>query len=263
MELELVAEIPETDARPTPVLFVHGAWHAAWCWERFLPYFASRGYRSYALSLRGHGRSAGREAIRWNSASRDYVADVAQVARTFETPPVLVGHSMGGYVVQKYLESHTAAAAVLLASTPVSGIFRPAMRTFRRHPWPGIKSLLRLSTWELVATPALARDALFSSGTPPEEVARHVARLGQESFRALDLEMMVLALPHPDRIRTPMLVLAAGDDRAYTVGEAQATARAYQTEAEVFPGMAHDMMLDPGWQAVAERIVAWLQERDL
>lgn len=262
MELELLAEIPETEPRPTPVLFVHGAFHAAWCWERFLPYFASRGYRSYALSLRGHGRSAGREGIRWYSASRDYVTDVAQVARKLETAPVLVGHSMGGYVVQKYLEDHTAPAGVLLASTPVSGYFRSVMRLLRRHPWPTLKVLPRLSPWEIVATPELARDALFSSGMAPEEVARHSARLQQESFLS-ELETIALALPRPERIRTPMLVLAAGDDRIITLNEAQATARAYHTEAEVFPGMAHDMMLGPGWQAVAERIVAWLQERDL
>ena len=29
---------------PAPLLFVHGAWHAAWCWdEHFLSYFADRG----------------------------------------------------------------------------------------------------------------------------------------------------------------------------------------------------------------------------
>ena len=39
--------------------------------------------------------------------------------------------------------------------------------------------------------------------------------------------------------------------------------RAYGTTAEVFPGMAHDMMLEPGWRAVADRILGWLGERGL
>jgi hypothetical protein len=43
----------------------------------------------------------------------------------------------------------------------------------------------------------------------------------------------------------------------------QATARAYGAEAHVFPAMAHDMMLEPGWQTVADRILAWLAERGL
>jgi hypothetical protein len=41
MPLEIITCHPETDPHPTPVLFVHGAWHGAWCWEKFfLPYFA-------------------------------------------------------------------------------------------------------------------------------------------------------------------------------------------------------------------------------
>ena len=96
----------------------------------------------------------------------------------------------------------------------------------------------------------------------PDEVERHFARLQQESFR-FELDSMLLALPRPKKVKAPMLVLAAANDRVFSVAEAKATARAYHTEAEVFPDMAHDMMLEPGWQNVAERIVAWLQERGL
>ena len=262
MELELITQIPDENPRPTPVLFVHGSWHGAWCWENFLPYFAGRGYRSYAVSLRGHGESAGRDGIRWQSAARDYVADVEQVVRTFDTPPVIVGHSMGGYILQKYLEDHTAAAGVLLASIPASGIFRFGLRNLRRHPWPFIKAHLLLAPWHIVSTPALAHDAFFSPGMPPQEVARHFARLQPESFR-MELETMLLDLPRPKKVKTPMLVLAAANDRVFSVAEERATARAYHTEAEVFPDMAHDMMLEPGWEKVAERIVGWLQERGL
>jgi hypothetical protein len=48
-----------------------------------------------------------------------------------------------------------------------------------------------------------------------------------------------------------------------THAEVRATARAYRTEAEFFTGMGHNMMLEPGWAGVAERIQAWLQTRDL
>ena len=41
------------------------------------------------------------------------------------------------------------------------------------------------------------------------------------------------------------------------------TARAYRTEAEVFPSMGHDVMLDVGWQAVADRIDTWIRETAL
>ena len=119
-----------------------------------------------------------------------------------------------------------------------------------------------LSPWHMVETPALMQDALFSPQVSAEDIARHFARLQPESFRML-LETMLLNLPRPDTVRTPLLVLAAANDRVFSVVEAQATARAYATEAEIFPNMAHDMMLEPNWQQVADRILGWLQERGI
>lgn len=248
--------------RDTPIVFVHGAWHGAWCWENFLPHFARAGYASYALSLRGHGSSEGREGLRWHSAAQGYVADVTQVVAELGRPPVLVGHSMGGYVVQKYLETHTAAAGVLMASVPVSGIKGFAIRATRRHPWLALKAQFTLNTRHLVGTRALAQEAFFSASVPAEEVARHFARLQPESFRT-QLETLLFNLPKPQRVRTPMLVLAAADDTIFSVAEEQETARAYGTEVVVFPGMAHDMMLEPGWETVAQRIQSWLGQRGL
>ena len=60
-----------------------------------------------------------------------------------------------------------------------------------------------------------------------------------------------------------MLVLGAEHDGLVTHAEVRATARAYRTEPEFFPGMGHNMMLEPGWADVAGRIHAWLQARDL
>lgn len=261
MHIELIADTSHV-TRPTPVLFVHGAWHAAWCWENFLPAFARAGYASYALSLRGHGGSEGREGLRWHSAAHGYVADVAQVVATLGASPILVGHSMGGYVVQKYLESNSAAAGVLLASIPVAGTLGLAARLARRHPWASLKSLVALNPWHLVGTSALAKDAFFSDTLPDAECARHFARLQPESFR-MQFEAMFRNRPQPAKVGTPMLVLAAANDRVFTVSEEQATARAYGTEAVVFPDMAHDMMLEPGWERVVERMLAWLAERGL
>ncbi len=70
-------------------------------------------------------------------------------------------------------------------------------------------------------------------------------------------------LPRPNKVRTPLLVLAAANDHVFTVEEEQATALAYNTEAEIFPDMAHDMMLEPNWRQVADKILGWLQTRGL
>ena len=99
--LELISRQPSGKTHRTPLLFVHGAWHAAWCWdEHFLPYFAAHGYEAHAVSLRGHGSSPGPKRLSWVSTA-DYVADVAATVQQFAVPPVIIGHSMGGFVVQK------------------------------------------------------------------------------------------------------------------------------------------------------------------
>ena len=84
---------------------MHGSFSDARVWdENFLPYFARRGYAAHAVSLRGHGRSEGHQHLHtWRLS--DYVADLTQAVATLPAPPVLIGHSMGGMVLQKYLET--------------------------------------------------------------------------------------------------------------------------------------------------------------
>jgi pimeloyl-ACP methyl ester carboxylesterase len=94
MNLEVISKQPTSPSHSAPLLFMHGAWHGAWCWaEHLLDYFAAQGYAAHALSLRGHGGSLGRDRLRWTSLS-DYVVDVAQVASQLPKPPVVIGHSV-------------------------------------------------------------------------------------------------------------------------------------------------------------------------
>jgi pimeloyl-ACP methyl ester carboxylesterase len=262
MQLEVITSEPSADVHPTPVLFVHGMWHAAWCWlEHFLPYFAQHGYKSHALSLRGHGASVGHERLRWTSLA-DYVSDVTQVVSQMDKPPVLVGHSMGGMIVQKYLGSNGAPAAVLLASAPPKGVIPATLRVAFRHPLAFLKANLTLSMFPVVSTPQLAREAFFSADMPEEKLKSYFSQLQDESYRAY-LEMMGLSLPRPKLVKTPLLVLGAANDGLISRGDIEATARAYGARAEVFPNMAHDMMLEDGWQTVADRILEWIKEQGL
>jgi pimeloyl-ACP methyl ester carboxylesterase len=262
MQLEIITQEPHRNQRSTPVLFVHGAWHGAWCWqEYFLPYFADHGYASLALSLRGHAASEGRERLRWMRIA-DYVTDVAQVASQLPTPPILVGHSMGGLIIQKYLETHSAPAAVLLASVPITGVVKTTMRIAMRHPLPFLKANLTWSLYPIIGTPSLTQEAFFSKEMPTEKIDRYFAWMQDESYPAF-LDMMIFSLPRPRKVAVPMLVLGAANDTIFHPEEIEATAQAYHTRAEIFPNMAHDMMLEAGWQAVADRILSWLRELNL
>ncbi|MGO9384584.1 MAG: alpha/beta hydrolase [Mycobacterium sp.] len=261
--LDVIDREPSRESHKAPLLFVHGAWHGAWCWdEHFLDFFAAKGYRSLAVSLRGHGKSPAPKPMQFCSIA-DFVDDVNSVASGLPKRPVVIGHSMGGFVVQKYLESHDAPASVLLASVPVSGITKFLLRRFQRHPWCTARSMAMTKSLRSVGgTPELARESFFSESLPDADVVRYAALLGEEYVGKIVLDMLWLNLPRPNLVTTPLLVLGAEDDILFSRREVLATARAYRTEPEIFPKMAHDMMLEPGWAAVAERIHTWLENRD-
>ena len=130
--LEVISRQPPAKVSPrnTPLLFLHGAYAAAWCWdEHFLSFFAERGYACHALSVSGHGASPGRERL--DSFGIDhYVRDVAEVAEQLPAAPVLIGHSMGGMVAQKYLEQHEASCSAMSCCCAVS---RPLSRAAKNR----------------------------------------------------------------------------------------------------------------------------------
>jgi pimeloyl-ACP methyl ester carboxylesterase len=263
MKLELITREPVGKAKEVPLLFVHGKWHGAWCWdEHFLPYFAGQGYACAALSLRGHGGSEGREKLRWASIA-DYVSDVERVAGRFDAPPVIIGHSMGGFITQKYLEKHPQhPAAVLLTPIPPSGVWPSTFIVLRERPLVLLKALATLRLYPVVETRELARWALFSESFPEQLLEKYHPFLQDESFRSY-LDELGLNLVRPKRVKTPLLVIGGENDRIIPPYLVQRAARAYRTEAIIFPGMAHDVMLETGWEAVAATILKWLNERGL
>ena len=256
-ELEVIARECEGGSGYPPLLFVHGSCHGAWCWdEHFLGFFADHGYDSYALSLRGHGKSGGGERLRWTSVA-DYVADVERVAAGLPRPPVVIGHSLGGFVVQKYLERHEAPGAVLVAPAPRRGMRRAAVRMSLRAPWLSLKLFLTLEPLTMFSTPELCRSLLFSPATSEEIVQRCAAQVGRESFRSW-LEMLGTP-PDIARIRgAPMLVLAAARDALIPEPALRRTAEAYEADLTMLPDMGHDLMLDDGWRGAAEAMLEWL-----
>ncbi|OBI71193.1 alpha/beta hydrolase [Mycobacterium sp. E740] len=260
LELEVLDVGAVTPAHPAPLLFVHGAWHAAWCWKNFLHFFADKGYRALAVSLRGHGGSAAPKRFRYCSLA-DYVDDVESVAAQLAVPPVLVGHSMGGFIVQKCLQRNDAPAAVLLASASVHGSRGFAQRLMRRHPWLMFRGMITGDSAHGFNTPTVAREMFFSPGTAEADVARYAALVGNESLRVAFDTFGPIATP--ENVTTPILVLGAQLDGAITAAEVDATAKAYGAVAEFFPDMGHNMMLEPGWSDVAGRMDAWLTSRGL
>lgn len=257
MDLHVTSVRPATGARRHPLLFVHGAWHGAWCWERFLPWFADRGWECHALDLRGHGESPSVRSLR-RTRIRDYVDDVAAVVDSLDEDPIVIAHSMGALVAQRFLEERDLPGAVLLAPVPLGGVLRATLRTAWRHPLKFLQANLTWDLGPLVSKRSVAKDLFFADDTPDVDVDRFWPMMQSESYLAY-LDMLLLVRARPQLIRTPVSVVAGSADRIFTVPEHRKMCRPYGTELVVIDGAAHDLMLDPRWEQAAAAIAAILE----
>ena len=235
--------------RPASLLFVHGMWGGAWVWERWLPFFAARGWDGYALNLRGR---AGARPVA--DIGRVPLTDAASVARRLGAV-VVVGHSMGGLVAQALAATLAPVAAVAVTPAAPRGI------------WP-------LRSAELVAAtlryaPALLRSRpllpsrrvmtrLAFDRLPPAEREGVYARLVPESARqARDIALRGFAVDAA-AVRCPMLVIAAAGDRITPPVVVRRVAQRYGATLYEYPGFGHMLPLEPRWQEVAVDVAAWL-----
>lgn len=242
------------------LLLVHGAWHGAWCWEeKFAPRLRELGHTVATMDLPGHGGSGGAR-IPWFSV-RQYVDAVQAEMARLGGPCVVVGHSMGGFVVQKLMERRPAnlAGAGLVAAAPPFGVNGVVRHLLVQRPWDLLRASLTANLYHLVREPEMARALFYSHTMTDEEAADYWARLQNESFRAF-LDMLVLDLPKPRKVAAglPRWVVGGGQDQIFPPQVVQRTAAAYRCKARIYPDMAHNLMLDHGWARVAEDLSRWV-----
>lgn len=221
--------------------------------------FAEKGYEVHALSSPAHGGSDPvRGHINLHSLG-DYVRALGQVVDSISPRPVVIGHSMGGAILQKYLENHSLPGAVLLASIPAGGIFGFFVRQLVRYP-DLFLSLLMLNTYGYIKTPERAKAQFFGPDSTVEPVAFH---------RKLQRESLMIAVqtmfPFASRTKilqgkTPMLVLAGEKDAIFTVEEEKKTAERYDVPLKVFPRQGHNLMVEPMAREVAHYVDMWITE---
>lgn len=259
--LEILRRPPAGSAPRTPLLFLHGAYVGAWCWdEHFLPWFAERGFPCHALSLRGHGASGGRERLHQFGIG-DYVDDLAHAVAEIERPPVLIGHSMGALVVQKYLERATPRAVVHLCPVPPFGLLPSTLALALGRP--GFFSEINALAGGRSASRAALAQAFFSGPVDAGRIDRYYARMQAESRRAL-MDMTLWGLPQLWRMaRVESLVLGASADALISPAMAQSAASMLGAEYRLLEGLGHAVMLETDWQRAAMEILDWLQARNL
>jgi pimeloyl-ACP methyl ester carboxylesterase len=248
---EVLSAVPSAPrpGRP-PVLFVHGAALAAWCWERWLPMAADAGVEAHAVSLRGHGGSPSPGPFP-RTPLRHYVHDVLQVITGLSAPPVLVGHSMGAVVVAEVLARYRAApAGVLLCPAPPAHGAEVFGSLVRHDPGALLRGLANLD-------PRPSATTLFGEGTDPALAASVRDRLGEEATVAA---LQVLGPRRVPDVRCPLLVVGTEDDRVTGPWAAVRTARTFGTRAVLYRELGHLVMLDPAGDVVLDRLLRFVDD---
>lgn len=246
----------------TPILCLHGAFGGAWMWaEHFLPALGHLGRHAAALSLRGHGRSHGREALSRATLS-DYSADVIRAVDAFDEPPIILAHSLGALLAQRLLGQRDFRALVLLAPLPPDGmmLITPRLLMTAPHVWLEIWSAL---SGDHAVALTHVRDTVFSDRLSPTDVDRYLSLMVVEGRSAL-LECHVPLPVAPAFVfGVPTLVVEAGNDRLVPQDAALRTSLYHRADHRFVEGASHLLHLEPGAEDLARDVVTWLEERGL
>ena len=257
-----------------PLLLIHGAWLSARSWENFADYFAQARLRRLgagvaAQARRRRGAARDRRGARPASASQEIVDHYEALIRELDQPPVLIGHSFGGLIVELLLDRGLGRAGVAMSPAPPKGILvlpfsslkaaSPALaHPSKRH---GVVTLtLEEFTYGFVNT--------FSPEDAAAAYERYaVPETGQIFYEAGFANFHL----HPptevhfkNEERAPLLIVGADKDHTVPASVSQGAvqevraARRAQTDYLEFEGRPHLHMVGDGWEEVAAAIDSWL-----
>jgi len=243
------------------LLFVHGAYASAGYWTvHFIPYFQWQGYDCFAVDLAGHGASDGLDRLDTFGID-DYADDVAHALSVIGKPAVLVGHSMGSLVIQRYLEKGEAIAAVLLSPVPPTGTTGSAAQLALRYPAFFQSLEATMHGRESAEDRDLMARIYFSAEAKGEDIRQFLSFICPESETAV-AEMALLSSRLPVRCRKlPTLVIGGEEDIVFPPSMLFFTALQRNADVVRIPGAGHMLPIDWNWQVVATRMHEWMASR--
>jgi pimeloyl-ACP methyl ester carboxylesterase len=252
--------LPERRSRRKPLLFVHGELAGSWVWERFLGYFAGRGWEGHALNLRNHfwSQTADPTELSFETYTQDVVAAMERLGPN----TVAIGHGMGGLLAMKAAERMPIAALILLSPELPRDLRMPVLAHELRDV-PDVYGKASIG-WETLPE-KLQRD---HRDLTIEDVLRIQHLLGQKPHEAGAARRQVMQGVSIDRHtfdEIPKLVIGAGLDRYVPEEASERVATWLDAAYEPFGAHSHYglVLAEQGFQQVAESIRAFLEAHRL
>jgi pimeloyl-ACP methyl ester carboxylesterase len=261
-----------TDSDRIPLMLIHGAWLSSRSWENFADYFQKRGF---AVSVPEWPRKEGDvEELRAEAEElkglgiEEIVEHYEEQIRALDEPPVLIGHSFGGLIVELLLDRGLGRAGVALSPAPPKGILVLPFSSLKAaapalaHPskWHGIVALtLEEFTYGFVNT--------FSPEAAAAAYERYaVPETGQIFYEAGFANFHLnppTEVDFKNEQRAPLLIVGAEKDKTVPASLSKKQYEKYQrspaeTEYVEFESRPHLLMAAEGWEEVAAAIDSWL-----
>ena len=249
------------------VVMIHGMWGGPWYWDYYRPLFEKRGYHCIVPTLRYHDMDphAMPDPRLGNVSLLDYAADLEEEIRALDASAVVIGHSMGGLLAQVLASRGLARAAVLLTPASPRGIdtLKPSVLKI----FSGV--IMRWGSWRKPCRISFAR-AVYGviHLLPPELHREEYSRWVFESGRAIweigcwFLDRGRASAVDARKVTCPVLVIGARQDRMTPASVVRKVARKYGGAAtyKEFETHAHHVLKEPGWEDVANYVLAWLEQ---
>lgn len=266
-----VKRISAGSGGPDTIVLIHGLWLTARSWEGWAQRYAAAGFRVLTPAwpgLEGDLDEVRTDGSRIGQVTMKQVVDHHEkIVRELNAPPIIMGHSYGGAVVQVLLDRGLGAAGVAIDSTPVKGVRRLPASTLRAA-FPALRSPAsrHRAVW-------LSRDQFhyaFGNAMPRRQSDSAYERYHVPTAGRVVVEG-TLAGVHPrsalrvhfGRIdRAPLLFIAGGADHLVPPRVNKTNAGRYQKSPAVtsyheFPGRSHLIVEQDGWEEVADYALDW------
>jgi pimeloyl-ACP methyl ester carboxylesterase len=248
------------------IVLIHGMFMNPLCWEKWIPRYQARGYKVFAPAWPGRDKTVAalRQAHPDPALPKLKLGEVVESQAAFiqglSEKPAILGHSMGGLVVQLLLQRDLAVAGVAIDPAPPLGVFTTAF-SFLKANLPAINPFL-LNRPAMMTFPQF--QYAFVSALPLEEQRAIYDRYCVPESRGVPSSSLGPAgrvdFSRPHR---PLLITAGEQDHIVPAGLIRTNFRKYRgpsvTEFKEFPGRDHFLIGERGWEEVADFALDWLE----